>query len=139
MTGLEIELLKLITDTSVIIAVITNEKTKSQLIELTMGYELYAPTSLHWEIGNAISAMYKRKSINEKDGHFILSEYKKMPIALVDIDLIKSLNIAHQHNIYAYDAYMIQCAVEHKAQLVTLDRRLSEIANKMNIRTIEVN
>jgi len=54
----------LVVDTSVIISVITNEKHKQQLIKITRGEELIAPESLHWEIGNAFSAMFKRKRID---------------------------------------------------------------------------
>ena len=55
--------MKLIIDTSVIIAVLANEPIKKKLIKLTKGVELLAPTSVHWEIGNAFSAMLKRKRI----------------------------------------------------------------------------
>ena len=44
-------------DTSVIIAVLTNEKSKEKLIQLTKGADLVAPASMHWEMGNAISSM----------------------------------------------------------------------------------
>ena len=131
--------MKLIADTSVIIAVITSEHTKSQLLKLTSGYELYAPASIHWEIGNAISAMYKRKSISNQGGNFILSEYSKIPISTVGINIAEALRIAYSFNMYAYDAYMIQCAIEQKSELITLDKKLVEISKKMNIKTIEVN
>ena len=131
--------LKIVADTSVVIAVITNEQTKTKLIGLTQGYQLYAPSSITWEVGNAISAMYKRKSINEKDGSNILSEYKKMPIALIDIDVLASIKIAHHYSMYAYDAYMVQCAKEQRASLITLDKKLAQIAKQENIKTIEVN
>ncbi len=50
----------IVLDTSVIIAVIANEPEKRVLIRLTKGAELIAPQSVHWEIGNAFSAMLKR-------------------------------------------------------------------------------
>jgi len=56
--------MNLVVDTSVIIAVITNEEHKRQLINLSKGADLIAPPSLHWEIGNAFSAMFKRKRIS---------------------------------------------------------------------------
>ena len=40
-------------DASVLIAVIANEAQKSSLIELTCEADLIAPSSIHWEIGNA--------------------------------------------------------------------------------------
>ena len=53
--------MKLIIDTSVIIAVLANEPIKKKLIKLTKNVELLAPKSVHWEIGNAFSAMLKKK------------------------------------------------------------------------------
>ena len=57
----------LVVDTSVILAVVLNEPTKAVLIRLTTGADLIAPLSLHWEIGNALSAMLKRKRITEAE------------------------------------------------------------------------
>ena len=51
-------------DTSALIAVIGNEKTKDRIIEITIGSSLVAPVSVHWEIGNAFSAMFKRRMID---------------------------------------------------------------------------
>lgn len=56
--------MSLVVDTSVIISVITNEITKSNLIKITKGEDLIAPESLHWEVGNAFSAMFKREIIS---------------------------------------------------------------------------
>lgn len=53
----------IVVDTTVIIAVVTNEPTKKQLIEATLGATLVAPTSLDVEVGNAFSRMFKRQRI----------------------------------------------------------------------------
>lgn len=55
--------MELVIDTSVIIAVLVNEPSKKKLIELTVGADLLAPESVHFEIGNAFSAMLKRNRI----------------------------------------------------------------------------
>ncbi|MFA6980539.1 MAG: type II toxin-antitoxin system VapC family toxin [Ignavibacteriaceae bacterium] len=55
--------MSLVVDASIIIAVLTNEKNKSNLIRVTVGEDLLAPSSLHREIGNAFSAMFKRNRI----------------------------------------------------------------------------
>ena len=82
--------------------------------------------------------MYKRKSITEHDGNYIISAFKQIPISLVDINIFKAIQLAYKYNIYAYDAYMIGCAKEQKAALITLDKKLITIAKKCNINTIEV-
>ncbi len=53
----------IVVDASVIVAVIVNEPEKDALIELTKGINLIAPHSIHWENGDAFSAMLKRKRI----------------------------------------------------------------------------
>jgi predicted nucleic acid-binding protein len=55
---------RLVLDTSAVIAVISNEAHKPALIELATGTELLAPSSLAAELGNAFSAMFKRKRIS---------------------------------------------------------------------------
>ena len=58
--------MNIVIDTSVVISVITNEKHKNELIKKTAGTNLVAPSSLHWELGNAFSAM---KHLGELDSY----------------------------------------------------------------------
>jgi len=39
---------------------------------------------------------------------------------------------------YAYDAYFLDCAMRHKAPLLTLDRKLKTAAQNLNVETMEV-
>ncbi len=54
---------EIVVDTTVIIAVIANEASKSKIIDATLGATLVAPSSLDVEIGNAFSRMFKRQRI----------------------------------------------------------------------------
>lgn len=130
--------MSIVVDTSAIISVITNEQHKSQLIKITRGEELIAPESLHWEIGNAFSAMFKRKRIDIKVAKKAIKYYQMIPIRFVEISLDGSLEIAFKYKIYAYDAYFIACALTYKLPLLTLDNRLIEVAKKVGIITKEV-
>ena len=130
--------MSLVVDTSVIISVITNEKSKSKLIKITKGEDIIAPTSLHWEIGNAFSSMFKRKIINVESAEKALSDYFRIPLRLVEVDILKSLKISSKFNIYAYDAYFLECARQFDIPLVSLDKSMIEIAKKMNLKVIEV-
>ncbi len=47
-------------DTSAVIAVILGEPERDALIDMTDGVQLMAPPSLHWEVGNALAAMFRR-------------------------------------------------------------------------------
>lgn len=55
--------MKLVVDTSVIVAVIANEPLKAALVNRTQNADLFAPRSMDYEIGNAFSAMFKRNRI----------------------------------------------------------------------------
>ena len=130
--------MNLIIDTSIIIAVITNEKHKKSLIKATTGVDLIAPSSLHWEIGNAFSAMFKRKKINVNQAIAALEAYHQIPIRFSDIELGIALELSHNLNIYAYDAYVIGCALKHNAALISLDEGLLKAAKKAGVKTREV-
>ncbi len=130
--------MSLVVDTSVIISVITNEKHKTQLIKVTRGEELIAPEALHWEIGNAFSAMFKRNRIDIKLAKKALKYYQKIPLRFVEIDLDSSVEIAHKYSIYAYDAYFIECAKRYNLSLLTLDSKLINIGKKVGIQVKEV-
>jgi len=125
-------------DTSAIIAVVGNEKAKSQIIEVTKGASLYAPMSVHWEIGNAFSAMFKRHKTSIEQAKVALSIYRQIPIKFIDVPLEQSLEISHSLNIYSYDAYLIQCAQQTSTSLLTLDRGLKSVAEKIGLHVIEV-
>lgn len=123
--------MSLIIDSSVIIAVIVGEETKKQLIEITRGKLLFAPSSVYWEIGNAFSAMMKRRRINLENVLAALEIYEKIAVKYVDISITAAMKIADQNRIYAYDAYLIQCSLERNMPLVTLDNKLKSLAKKM--------
>jgi len=127
-----------VVDTSIIIAVIANEPERESLVELTRGADLIAPYSVHWEIGNAFSAMLRRKRIGVEQAIQAVKLYRRIPIRFVDVELEETLKIADALGIYAYDAYLIRCAVKYKSPLVSLDRNLVNSARQMKARVIEV-
>jgi predicted nucleic acid-binding protein len=128
----------LIVDTSVIIAVITNEDHKNRLIAISRGMDLIVPSSIHWEIGNAFSALFKRNRISLRQATSALAAYSQIPVRLYDVSLSAALDLAHRFNLYAYDAYFIICALRHNSPLVSLDRGLLDAANKAGAETVKV-
>jgi len=130
--------MKIVVDTSVVIAVIADEPEKTALIELTKGAVIVAPPSIKWEIGNAFSAMLKRSRVNLKQVIEAIDIYQSISLEIVDIDLKDAVRLAGKYNIYAYDAYILQCAIEHDLPLISLDRNLIDIAKRENIQVIEV-
>ncbi len=125
-------------DTSALIAVIGNESSKKKIIEITKGCSLCAPMSVHWEIGNALSAMFKRRSSTIEQAKKAVKAYREIPIKFIDVPLDQALEISHAQNMYAYDAYLIQCAQLTGTPLLTLDGGLKKIAKIMAVQLLEV-
>lgn len=130
--------MNIVIDTSAIIAVIADEPEKSRLVELTKGATLVVPPSIKWEIGNAFSAMLKRSRITLDQAVEAIEVYHSISMKTVEINLKDAIRLAGKYNIYAYDAYVLQCAIEHDLPLVSLDKDLVEIAKRENIQVIEV-
>jgi predicted nucleic acid-binding protein len=125
-------------DTSALIAIITNEAHKNKLVKLTEGVSLCAPTSVHWEIGNAFSAMLKRNRIDIIQAKSCLNAYREIPIKFYEVNLDQSLNLVAELQIYAYDAYLIQCARQLNTSLLTLDNGLCLAAKSLGIEVLEL-
>jgi predicted nucleic acid-binding protein len=125
-------------DASVIVAVVANEPRKTDLIELTRGVDLIAPHSVHWEIGNAFSAMLKRGRIRVDQALEAIEVYRQIPIRFVDVELDQTLEIADELGIYAYDAYLIRSALKYTVPLISLDQGLVEAARRMGVSVVEV-
>src|ERR1700731_622199 len=94
--------LEIVIDTSALIAVISEQAEKAEMIRLTRGARLIAPPSVHWEIGNALLAMFKRKAIKLSAAIKALKVYGAIPIRMIDIDLVQALQLSQQLNVYAY-------------------------------------
>ncbi len=128
----------IVVDTSVLIAVVTNEPEKAKLVQLTQNADLIAPHSIHWEIGNAFSAMLKRNRVPVEDAIQAIAAYQKIAIRFVDVELEEAVRLAGTLNIYAYDAYLIRCALKYKSPLLSLDRRLIQSAQTAKAQIVEV-
>lgn len=125
-------------DTSAVISVLTREPHRKSIIHATRGAELFAPASLHWEIGNAFSAMLRRGRIGSAEALRAVEAYRQIPLRLIDVDLGASLSIVEQTGLYAYDAYVLACAQSHRAPIISLDQGLLEAARNLGIPTLEI-
>ena len=130
--------MNLVLDTSAVIAVITNESHKKQLVEATTGADLIAPSSLPAEIGNAFSAMFKQKRIGLEQALAAIQAFQEIPLRLSEIDLAGGLELADRFGVYAYDAYVIGCALKHRCPLISLDGGLIDAARRAGAQIVEV-
>lgn len=127
-----------VVDTSIIIAVIANQPEKQAIIRHTIGTDLLAPASCHWEIGNAFSAMLKRKRVNLEQAQRAVVTYQRIPLRFIDVELVQALELADRLSIYAYDAYVIACALNQRCALISLDRGLVNAAKVVGAKVLEV-
>lgn len=120
------------------IAVILGEPQRNRIIEITKGNTLIGPGSIPWEIGNAFSAMFKQDRISLDDGIKALAIFESIPIKYCNVNFIQSIRLAQKENLYAYDAYFLDCSLRYNAPLLTLDGKLEKAATRMNVTVMEV-
>ena len=128
----------IVIDTSAVIAVIANEPEKPAIVEHTLGANLIAPASVHWEVGNAFSAMFKRRRISLSQAKDAIKSYERIVFRFIDIDLGQSLDLASRLNMYGYDAYVLACALNLRSPLLTLDKKLAAAAPVIGVKVLEV-
>ncbi len=130
--------MELVVDASILIAVITNEEEKEKIVRLTREAELIAPLSVHWEIGNAFSALLQRRRVTLEEALAALDIYLKIPVRFVEVELTEALELAQELGLYAYDAYILRCAAKYRLPLLTLDHRLAQAAKARKVPVLEV-
>ena len=128
----------IVIDTSAVIAVIANERERQAIIDRTDGVNLAAPASLHWEVGNAFSAMFRRRRITLAQAKQAIGSYERMMFRFVDVDLSRSLELSDRLGLYAYDSYVLACALNLRLPLLTLDERLAAAAPLTGVRVLEI-
>jgi predicted nucleic acid-binding protein len=129
--------MKIIADTNTFIAVSLNEPEKDSIIQLTQGHDLIAPDVLPFEIGNALTAMMKKSSLKKEEVVSAWEVVQQIPVDLRHTDIKSALRIAIKFNIYAYDAYFLECAENLRSPLLTLDIGLKRVARELGITILE--
>jgi predicted nucleic acid-binding protein len=127
----------LVSDTNIFLAVVLNEPEKDNIVKLTAAANAFSPEILPYEIGNALTAMVKRKQLTHQEALSAYAASGVIPVRLISIDIKQALVLALEYNIYAYDAYFLQCARQLSCPLITLDTHMKQIANNLNIEILE--
>ena len=127
----------IVADTNIFLAVALDEPEKDRIIQLTSETDPIAPEILPYEIGNALSAMIKRNQITQDEALSAQKAASVIPVRMINIDVLSALRLAIECNIYAYDAYFLYCAKSLSHPLITLDKRMKQVAAKLNIEVLE--
>ena len=129
--------MNLVADTNIFLAIALDEPQKGYIIEVTSDAVLSAPEILPYEIGNALSAMTKRGRISKVEALAAEKAANLIPVRLVSIDIRKALEVAIEYNLYAYDAYFLLCAKSLVQSLMSLDKRMKQVAHDLGIDVLE--
>lgn len=128
----------IVADTNTFLAVALCEPERDALVRAVAGHELAAPEVLPYEIGNALTAMVRKHTLDSAHVFAAWREIQKIPVSLRRVDMDSALKIAVEHRIYAYDAYFLECAIRTRAPLLTLDRALIRVASALSVPIVEL-
>jgi predicted nucleic acid-binding protein len=124
-------------DTNIFLAVVLNEPERPRIIQLTEGHVLIAPEVLPFEIGNALTAMLRKRVLQATEVVSAWDAVQAIGVELRAVDVRSALGIASKFGIYAYDAYFLECALKSRFPLLTLDQGMKRIASELNISVLE--
>lgn len=125
-------------DASVVLAVILNEPGKARLLEVTRDVELVTAPSLPWEVGNALSALFKRAQLSLGQARNAVDSFEQIAVRLADVDLLAAVALAEKYRIYAYGAYVLECARRYRTPLLSLDGPQCEVGLRMGLDIVEI-
>jgi predicted nucleic acid-binding protein len=129
--------MEIVSDASAVLAVALNERDREWVIEKTSGYSIVSPEVLPYEIGNALIAVRRKGYLNDKEILQAFSILQRIAVRLVPVEIHTAMKIAMRFNIYAYDAYYLQCCIENKLPLISLDDRMCDVAKSLTIKVVK--
>ncbi len=129
--------MNVVSDTNIFLTVVLEEPEKARIIQLTSETSAVSPEILPYELGNVLTAMVKRKQLSHKEALAAYDAVSSIPVRLISVDIQQALRLALDYNIYAYDAYFLQCAKQLSSPLLTLDKRMKQVAREMKIELVE--
>jgi predicted nucleic acid-binding protein len=105
------------------------EETDQLLDELAAGEQALVPAIWHLEVGNVLLGAMRKKRIDQAGVETFFSRLGDLEI-LVDAGTAdrawdKTLDLAQQHRLSAYDAAYLELAMRHGVPLATLDKELA--------------
>ncbi len=130
--------LEIVVDTNIFLSVALNEPERSRIIHLTTDMLISAPDILPYEVGNALSALIKRKRLTAEEALQAYKAVDLIPVRLLSVDIAASLQIAFEYDVYTYDAYFLQCARVYTLPLLTLDKRMKQVARELDLRVMDL-
>lgn len=129
--------MEIVADASTFLAVVLDEADRKWVIEKTAGYSVVSPEILPYEIGNALIVVRKKGRLNDREILRAFDMSQRIAVRLVPVKIHDAMKLAIRFNIYAYDAYYLQCCIETKLALLSLDGRMCDIGKSLGIKVVE--
>ena len=129
--------MEIVSDASAFLAVVLNEMDRHWVIEKTLAFSIVSPEVLPYEIGNALITVRRKGRLTDREVLRAYDSSQKIAVKLVPINVHDAMRLAIRFNIYAYDAYYLQCCIENRLSLISLDDRMCDVARSLGIEVVE--
>lgn len=126
----------IVSDVSAFLAVVLDEESREWVIERTSDCSVVAPEVLPYEIANALIAVKRKGRLSDREVLKAFDISQRIPVKLVSVRVRDALRIAIKHGIQAYDAFYLECCVETRLPLISLDNRMREVARSLSIKVV---
>lgn len=126
----------IVSDASAFLAVVLDETSRECVIERTSGCAVVSPEILPYEIANALIAVKRKGRLTDREVLKAFDVSQRIPVRLVSVRIRDALRVAVKHRIHAYDAFYLQCCLETKLPLISLDNRMCEVAESLSIKVV---
>jgi predicted nucleic acid-binding protein len=126
--------MEILLDASALLAVVADEPESEIVIQYTKNAVIVSPDIVSFEVANALTKMMKKKVIDTKEKMIaLMKNFQKIPIKTIEADFEKSLEIAWDYTIYAYDSIYLEMAKRLNLPLLTFDGGMRRIARELGI------
>ena len=129
--------MEIVSDASAFLAVALNEIDREWVIEKTSGDSIVSPEVLPYEIGSALIAMRRKGRLNDREILRAFDISQRITVRLFPVEIRAAIKIAVRFNIYAYDAYYLQCCIENGLPLISLDGHICGVAESLEIKVVK--
>jgi len=125
-----------VSDASAFLAVVLDETSRDWVVGRTSDCSIVSPEVLPYEIANALITVKRKGRLTEREVVRAFDISRRIPVRLVPVRIGDALRIALKHGIHAYDAFYLQCCIETKLPLISLDNRMCDVAGSLSIKVV---
>lgn len=98
--------------------------------------ELLVPPTFWYEVANALWVAVRRNRIYRTAAGEALESLLEFHFTVWIAEPLISLNLSFDHNLAVYDSTYLAIALEHKAELWTIDQALGAVAKHLDLEVL---